>query len=285
MMWISYIGKEWIRKKIGLVTFVLTLLFAGLFSYGSYEIAKHALDEPNPNALLNGMMLMALGLLFAQMIIAFLILFATMGAISGEVENGQMLAVLARPIPRWKVYLGKYMGSAAWLIVYSIALYLAILLPVHHWLNFPLDAFAILKSLLLFIWAPLLLLALSMLGSVYLPMLGNGVACALLYGLSMFSGFVENIFTIDGDGNGGNATASQISLFFSMLMPSNAMLRRVTYELFAGLDLPIPADMINSMGPFSTVNVPSMAFVGYTVIYFIVLLAIGCMAFKRKDIA
>ncbi|WP_165822538.1 ABC transporter permease [Paenibacillus montanisoli] len=285
MMWISYIGKEWIRKKIGVVTFVLTLLFAGLFSFGSYEIAKHAMDEPTSHGLLNGMMLMALGLMFAQMIIAFLVLFATMGAISGEVENGLMLAVLARPIPRWKVYLGKYAGSAVWVIIYSTALYFAILLPVHHWLNFPLDAIPILKSLLLFIWAPLLLLAVSMLGSVYLPMLGNGVACALLYGLTLFSGFVENIFTIDGGGKGGNEIASQLSLFFSMLMPSNTMLRRVSYELFSGLDLPVPADMVNSLGPFSMVNVPSIAFLGYSVLYLIVLLAAGCAAFRRKDIA
>ncbi|SFT27910.1 ABC transporter permease [Paenibacillus sp. BC26] len=284
MMWISYAGKELFRKKIWIVSMVLTVLFVGLFCYGLSQIASHTQGELVPaQALMNGLSFLTLGLIFSQMIIAFLVLFSTMGVISGEVESGLMLAVLARPIPRWKVYLGRYAGIAGWLLIYSILLFLAILLPVHYWLDYPLDVPSALKALLYFVWAPQLLLAVTLLGSIYLPMLGNGVACAMLYGLSLFSGFAENLYAIQG--TGANQTASQLSLFISMLMPSNAMLRRITYELFSGLNLPVTTDMIQSLGPFSAINVPSAAFIGYTVIYFILLLGLGCAAFRRKDIA
>ena len=225
--------------------------------------------------------MLMLGLLFAGMIVAFLVLFATMGTISGEVENGLMLAVLARPIPRWKLYLGKYFGTGFWIFLYSTVLFLMIYLPVHGMANMPMQTASLVKTWLLFCWGPLLLLAVSLLGSAYLPMLGNGVACAMLYGLGLFSSFAESII----NAKGGNEALSSISLGVSMAMPSNSLFSRMTYETIQGIDLPLLPDIMSSLGPFSPSNVPSPAFIGYTVIYLIALLALGCRAFKNKDIA
>lgn len=283
MKWIAFAGKELFRKKIVLVTSVLTLLYIALFNFGLYKIThqpKGFIQLPFQN-MLEGVALMSLGLLFGGMIVAFLVFFATMGTISGEVENGLMLAVLARPIPRWKVYLGKYAGIGVWIFLYCTVLFLAIVLPVHYMADVPLQTGALLRSWLIFAWGPLLLLGVSMLGSTYLPMLGNGVACAILYGLSLFSGFAETIL----NAHGGSSVLSSIALTVSMLMPSNALFSRLTYEIINGLDLPLLPDMMSQLGPFSPTNVPSPAFIGYTFFYLAVLLALGCRAFKRKDIA
>ncbi|MFC4810604.1 ABC transporter permease [Paenibacillus sp. GCM10023250] len=283
MMWIAFAGKELFRKKIVLVTGVLTLLFIGMFNFGLYKMTHAEVSGLRPPFahLLDGVVLLAVGLMFAGMIVAFLVFFATMGTISGEIENGLMLAVLSRPIPRWKVYLGKYFGTAFWIFLYCTVLFLAILLPVHFMADVPIEAGSLLRSWLLFCWGPLLLLALSLLGSSYLPMLGNGVACAILYGLSLFMNFAESVFNL----NGGNETLSSISLVVSMFMPANAMFYRLTYEIIGGLDLPLLPDMLNMLGPFSPSNAPSPAFVAYSVVYWAALLALGCRAFKRKDIA
>ncbi|WP_219835541.1 ABC transporter permease [Paenibacillus sp. R14(2021)] len=284
MIWIAFAGKELLRKKVVLVAIALTLVYLTLFCYGLTRMAQEGNGDAGMaqmGGLIGGMILMSLGLLFAGMIVTFLVLFATMGTISGEVENGLMLAVLARPIPRWKLYLGKYLGTGFWLVVYSTVLFFAILLPVHFIAHMPLYSGAMLKAWLLFIWMPLLLLALTMLGSVYLPMLGNGVACAMLYGMSMFTGFAETLF----NASGGNEALSSSSLILSLVMPINAVFSRLTYEIINGPDLPLLPDMANAMGPFSPTNVPSPAFIVYTVVYLVVLLALGCRAFKRKEIA
>ncbi|SEO50754.1 ABC transporter permease [Paenibacillus sp. OV219] len=283
MSWIVFAGKELLRKRILPVTFVLSLLFASLFTFGVYKISTnfegHVVTLTGNVA--DSIMLMTLGLLFSQMIIAFFILFTTMGAISGEIENGLMLAVLSRPIARWRVYLGKYVGYAFWLVLYSGIMFFAILLPVHYLLHFPIMPVTLLKTFLLFIWIPMLLLGVSMLGSTYLPMLGNGVACAMLYGLSMFSGFAENIFNHSGE----NELASRFAFLLKLLMPSNALLNRITFELLDGLELPLPTQAVENMGPFAVFNVPSGAFALYTLFYLIVILALGCRAFRKKDIA
>lgn len=283
MMWLTYAGKEFFRKKIILVTLILTLLFVGLYSFGLSKLSQELNHQASSSIdnMATGLGLLTLGLLFAHMIVAFLVFFSTMGAISGEVENGLMLAVLARPISRFKVYLGKYAGFACWIALYSAILFWAVVLPMHYLMDFPLFPLAVLKSFLLFIWVPMLLLAVSMLGSTYLPMLGNGVACAILYGISLFSGFAENIFNTDRD----YPTLDHITLLISMLMPSDAILRRITYEIVGGPDLPWPDEITRSLGPFSIANVPSATFILYSFVYAALLLGWGCAAFKRKDIA
>lgn len=286
MIWIVFAGKELFRKRIMLVTSVLTLLYVGLFNYGLYRIANRPrglIRLPFEN-LLEGVTLLTLGLLFAGMIAAFLVFFATMGTISGEVENGLMLAVLARPIPRWKVYLGKYFGTAFWILLYCTVLFLLIALPVHYIADVPFGGTSLLRMWLLFAWGPQLLLALSLLGSAYLPMLGNGVACAMLYGLGLFAWFAGAALNM---GTAGHAdTMNNISVGVSLLMPVHALFSRMTYEIIGGLDIPLLPDMLtNNMGVFSPSNVPSPAFIGYSVAYWAALLALGCRAFHRRDIA
>ncbi|WP_123040437.1 ABC transporter permease [Cohnella candidum] len=284
MMWLSFAGKEIFRKKIVLVSCVLTLLFVLLYSFGLWNIAEHM--EPSGQGALqragDSVILLSLGLLFSQMIMAFLVFFATMGAVTGEIENGLLFAVLARPISRWKVYLGKYAGYAVWMVLYSAVLFWCILLPAHYILHVPLVPEAAFKSFLLFVWMPLLLLPVSLLGSVYLPMLGNGVACAVLYGVSLFSGFVENVSHL------GSAkphpAIDTVAFLTSLLMPANGIFHRMTYELAGGANLPMIGGAANELGPFSPVNTPSAAFVVYSFAYLALLLGWGCSAFTKKDI-
>ena len=130
MMWFIFAGKELFRKKIILITCVLTLCFVALYSWGLWKISRMTEgvgDSPVQQLLDRGNGFVA-GAAFAQMIAAFLVFFSTMGAVSGEVESGLMLAQLARPIPRWKVYMGKYAGIACWMLLYNAVLFWAILL-------------------------------------------------------------------------------------------------------------------------------------------------------------
>ena len=283
MMWFIFAGKELFRKKIILITCVLTLCFVALYSWGLWKISRmtEGVGDSPVQQLLDGAMVLSLGLLFAQMIAAFLVFFSTMGAVSGEVESGLMLAQLARPIPRWKIYMGKYAGIACWMLLYNAVLFWAILLPVHVLMDFPLLPLAVMKSFLLFLFIPLLLLALSLLGSTLLPTLGNGAACAMLYGLGLFSGFADNLFNLGKT----NLTVSNASLLISLLIPSDSLSRRLSYEIVGGPDLPLTTDMLRSMGPFSIANVPSITFLIYTVVYGVLLLLIGCTVFHKKDIA
>lgn len=279
-MYISATFKELTRKRVFLVTIILTFVFLLLFAFGVRELAgTFAQNRVSPaESLLNSMVLMVLGLFFAQFLAAFFVLFSAMGIVTGEQENGLLLAVAARPIPRWKLYLAKWLGHAVWITVYSAALFVSVVWTVHSLAGLPVLAEDMLRGFVLFIWMPLLLLTLTMLGSVYLPMLGNGICAALLYGFALFSGLVEGITIYEGS----HPALDKFLLLTGLLLPTDSVYRRSLYEVMGGADWAGLATA--DMGPFSIPSVPSNAFLLYTVGYAAILLLLGCRAFSRKDL-
>ena len=175
--------------------------------------------------------------------------------------------------------MGKYAGIACWMLLYNAVLFWAILLPVHVLMSFPLLPLAVMKSFLLFLFIPLLLLALSLLGSTLLPTLGNGAACAMLYGLGLFSGFADNLFNLGKT----NLAISKASLLISRLIPSDSLSRRLSYEIIGGPDLPLTS-ICCGLRVRSYRKRVSITFLIYTVMYGVLLLLIGCTVFHKKDI-
>lgn len=277
-VWATF--KELTRKRVFLVTLILTAIFLVLFAVGVREMsAMDGQNQLSPAArLMNGMVFMVLGLFFAQLLSAFFVLFSTMGTVTGEQESGLLLAVAARPIPRWKLYLAKWLGHAVWVAAYGAALFAAVVWTVHTQAGLPVLAADVLRGFALFIWMPILLLSLAMLGSVYLPMLGNGIFAALLYGFALFCGLVEGISTYGGI----NPAVGKFVLLAGLIIPTDSVYRRSLYELLGGADWAGMA--LSDMGPFSMPSVPSNAFLLYTVGYAAVLLLLGCRAFSRKDL-
>ncbi|MFC3797956.1 ABC transporter permease subunit [Cohnella sp. GCM10012308] len=279
-MYISATFKELTRKRVFLVTLILTALFLLLFGFGLREVTGMTEEEPNHAAkqLVDSMVFMVLGLFFAQFLASFFVLFSSMGTVTGEQENGLLLAVAARPLPRWKLYLAKWLGHAVWIAAYSAVLFVAMVWIVHGATGLHLFVGDWLRGFALFIWMPLLLLTLSMLGSVYLPMLGNGICTALLYGLALFSGLIEGISSEGGTQLG----MEKFTLLTGLIVPTDSVYRRSLYELLGGSDW---AGLTSTyLGPFSIPTVPSNAFLFYTVVYAAVLLLLGCRAFSRKDL-
>ncbi|MBB6633396.1 ABC transporter permease [Cohnella thailandensis] len=279
-MYMTATLKELTRKRVFLVTLILTLIFIVLFAFGVRELTGPSGLTPISSAerLLNSMVMLVLGLFFSQFLAAFFVLFTTMGTVTGEQESGLLLAVAARPIPRWKLYLAKWLGHAVWIAAYSAVLFVAVVWTVRSQTGIPLLMDEVLRSFGLFLWMPLLLLSLTMLGSVYLPMLGNGICSALLYGFALFSGLIEGVASY-GD---SHPAVGKFVLLTGLILPTDSVYRRSLYELVGGGDWAGLA--ISDMGPFSIASVPSNAFLLYSVLYAAVLLLLGCRAFSRKDL-
>ncbi|MDF2926790.1 MAG: hypothetical protein K0R57_5704 [Paenibacillaceae bacterium] len=279
-MYISATFKELTRKRVFLVTLILTFVFLVLYAFGARELSGTVTQTriSPAESLLNSMVLMVLGLFFAQFLAAFFVLFSSMGIVTGEQENGLLLAVASRPIPRWKLYLAKWLGHAVWITVYSTILFVSIVWTIHSQTGLPVLLDEVLRGLVLFLWMPLLLLSLTMLGSVYLPMLSNGICAALLYGFALFSGLIEGITIYEGS----HPALDKFLLLTSLLLPTDSVYKRSLYEVMGGADWAGLAT--GDMGPFSIPSTPSNIYLLYTVGYAAVLLLLGCRAFSRKDL-
>lgn len=280
---IAFIGlarKELFRKKIMIIALVLTGLFLVSFAYGLSLLtrAAHPQDASLGQNYINGLLLLYFGLFFIELISGFFVFFLTMGAISGDIENGILLSLVPRPMPRWKYYAGKWLGYAFWSVLYSAVLYGFIFLIVHQILGFPLTFTLFIHGLWLFALIPLCLLSLSMLGSVLFPMLGNGIFCAMLFVMSIFIGFLNNLMNHEQVHLG----VMKISMIVNMLLPANAVFQRITYDMINISD--IPGVLLDQLGPFSHATIINNLFLIYVGAYIVAMVGIGSLLFTKKDL-
>ncbi|MDB5083697.1 MAG: hypothetical protein JWN30_583 [Bacilli bacterium] len=283
MMLITW--KEILRKRVLLITVVLTLLFLGLYVFAVSQITKSSAACPNCNSLMQSYIqslgFLSAGLYFANFVVAFLMIFSSVGTLSTEIENGILLAILPRPIRRWEIYFGKWLGFTLWGLLYAGLLFLALLGIVNHYLHFPIDYQSLGKALAIFLLIPLVLSALSVFGSSFLPTLGNGIALALLFCLGLLGGLLEQLMSLNAH---LGTQMSKVGVITSMLIPTDSLYRRVTYELMGGSDLPLGGNVSQMLGPFASTVIPSNSFIWYSLIYVVVVLMMGAIYFTRRDI-
>ncbi|WAH36720.1 ABC transporter permease [Alicyclobacillus dauci] len=267
--------KEILSRKVLVVTAVLSLLFLALYWYicyrsfhtKTYDIGfqTNALEQYTVSATM-----VAIGLYLTNFMVAFLSIFSTIGTISSELESGVLLSVMARPIARWRIYLGKWIGYAAWSILFALILYWAILLVAHFTTGFILHGADDVRGCLVMILIPLVLVTLSMFASIYLSPLTGGIALTILFGIGLIGGFLENI-------PGINQSLSSTGFTIGLFIPTDPAYHRMMFDVLSGNMLALSLLASGSSSP-------SGAFMIYIVCYIAACLSFGVYRFSRRDI-
>lgn len=266
--------KEMIRRRILLVTIILAVLFLALYAtgvhYGYRDIAEHG----GPMIGLVASQFLALGLYFGSFIIAFLAVMAAVGAISSDIENGSILAIVPRPVRRSEIVLGKFIGYGLVLSAFAILFYIAVLviIRIHTGMSVPVQP----GALGLFCLQPLVLLAVTLLGTTFLSTLANGVASFMLYSIGFVGGMLEQIGHLLG-----SQVLVNIGIFSSLLMPVDAIYRKIVYNLLSAPGVSYSTYML---GPFGAGSEPSVWMLVYTGLYILFFLAMAVRVFSRRDI-
>lgn len=269
--------REAARRKILLAALLLGLLFLIVFGLGYHfiekEIAKETLRILELNQLRN-FLLMA-GMYVINFLTAIMTVLTSVDTLSGEIGSGTIQTLVSKPIRRWEVVLGKWLGFAGMITVYLLLMgggvmgfiYLRSGYSAPH----PLPALA-------FIWLnALLLLSVSLLGGVNLSTLANGVLVFGLYGVAFIGGWIEQIGSFLPD-QAARQTAVNIGIITSLIMPSEALWKRAAHELQS------PLVAVLGISPFSAGSYPSMPMIVYAVIYTAIALAMALRLFDCRDL-
>lgn len=282
MMSIAFASfKEVVRKKIILLVGIMTLVYLGCFSLILYYAFK---DIPESSIGTAQMYVAAtqyisvLGFYFSSMIVAFLTIMASIGAVSSEIESGVIHAILTKPIPRTQYVLGKYLGVAMLTLLYSVFLYSAVILisrmaNATSYVN--LGMVPILKGLVLFILEPLVILSLSIFGSVHLKTLTNGIFVVSIYILGFIGAMIEQIGALIG-----NTSLFKWGILSSLISPFDSVYRKMISHIFSH-------DGFNPLfGPNLVANTtPSNWMMVYVFLYLLGFLLLSIRSFLRKDIS
>lgn len=270
------------RKKVVLVVGVLTLGFLVLYGTGLHFIGQRYSRNwhADPLAQMQAILLFVLGVYFAGFLTAGLSVMSAVGSISSEIENGTLYTLATRPLSRSSLLLGKFAGQAAMLTIYA-ALFFVALTGVARWqlgLRIP----GLLPGLGLFILEPLVLLAVTMLGTTRLPTMANGILVFALYALAVVGGMIEQVGALLD-----STSAVYAGVITSLLLPADSLYRRLVAEVVEKLPASSGIGFFNPqafLGPFGSLSTPSDWMIIYTVLYIVLALAAAVYLFDRRDI-
>ncbi|MFN3336579.1 MAG: ABC transporter permease subunit [Thermomicrobium sp.] len=274
--------REGLRKKLVLGVVLLSLIFAALYVWGFHLFVQdwRAMEARRQAQGASTMLpyevfasaMVLLGLWTVNFLAGVMTIFAAVGTIASEVEQGTLHAIVPKPIRRWEIVLGKWLGYAGMLALY-IGVMVAIVTVTAHFIgNYRPPN--VLQAYGLILLVALLLLSLTMLGSTLFSTIANGVIVFMLYGMAITGGLVEQIGTaLDND------ILVRIGVIVSILVPSDSMWRLASY-------LVQPRIAVNFLGPnpFGTTVPPSSLAVWYSVGYTVVLLLLAMARFQRRDL-
>jgi Cu-processing system permease protein len=271
LAWLTF--QEARRRSMVLVALALGLLFLLLFGVGLQFITQNrATQNTSPANILAGYNLLTLaGLYVVHFLAIMLAIVATVDAISGEISSHTVQTLVARPVARWQVIVGKWLGYASMLALFTSLLCVGILLESRFIVGYsPPNA---LPGVALIVLQVLVLVSLSLFCGVYVSTLTNGVILFMLYGLAFIGSWVEQIGTVLD-----SPAAAQVGIVSSLLLPVEALWRLAAY-----LMQPPLLNTIN-ISPFSLGAVPNGAMVVYAGLFVAMFLMLAIWAFARRDL-
>jgi ABC-2 type transport system permease protein len=260
------------RRKMVLAALVMGGLFLLLYGLGVALIDKNLQQEQNSAIQMRfgyNLLLIA-GLYVVHFLTVMLAIFASVDTIAGEIATHTIQTLVTKPVRRWQIVLGKWLGYAAMLLLYLGLLGGGIFLVTYLLVGYtPPNP---LPGLLLLMLEALVLLSLSILGGTRLSTLTNGVLLFMLYGVAFIGAWVEQIGALLQ-----SHAAVNVGIVTSLLMPVEALWRRASYLMQPPIMSSIPT-------PFSGTSPPSQAMVLYAALYAAAALLLAMRVFSRRDL-
>ncbi len=266
------------RRKIMLAALLLGILFLIVYGIGFHYmilgIAPITRRSPlQQNEVANFLMLA--GLYAVNFLAVMMTVLTSVDTISGEIASGTIHTLAAKPIRRWEIVAGKWLGFAGMLTIYLLIMAGGVILIVYLISGYapphPERALALMEL------NALLLLGVSLLGGTYLSTLANGVLVFGLYGIAFLGGWIEQIGTFLNNLT-TSQTATNIGIITSLILPSEALWRRASYEVES------PLVRLIGVTPFSSTSVPSPVMIAYAVLYAIVVFFLAVRHFSKRDL-
>ncbi len=267
------------RRKILLAALLLGLLFLIIYGLGFHFLIVETEKSVGNNNLLQlneirNFLLMA-GMFVVNFLTSIMIVLTSVDTLSGEISSGTIQTLASKPIRRWEIVMGKWLGFAGMLTLYLLLMgggvMVIVFLRTGYTAPHPLRALEL-------IWLnALVLLSFSILGGTTLSTLANGVLVFGLYGIAFLGGWIEQIGSFLPN-QAASHTAVNIGIITSLIMPSEALWKRAAHELQS----PLVAAL--GFSPFSSAYYPSLLMVVYAALYTVITLTLAVLLFNQRDL-
>jgi len=263
--------REAARKKLLWMALLAGLAFLALFGTGLHYHMKDftARSVLIRRQVLNAMLMM--GLYAVDLLTVMMTVLTSVDTLSGEISSGTIHAVATKPISRWQVLVGKWLGFVGMLTAYIILMVGGTAAVTYVLTGY--TARNLVRGMGLILLESLVLLSVTFLFGTTFSTLTNGVLALGLHGLAFMGGWIEQV-----GAELHSPRAVTVGVVASIIMPSESLWRRAAYEM--------QSPLVGALGfsPFSNASTPSLAMVGYATLYLAMALAFAIRRFGRRDL-
>ncbi|HEY1162011.1 MAG TPA: ABC transporter permease [Candidatus Dormibacteraeota bacterium] len=271
------------RRRLLLALVILTLLVVGFSAWGFNKITTVTRSD--------GTVLPAVQvtLITSQLLIVVTFMYSGVLAlsaavvagplISSEVESGLLLSMLARPIRRSEVVIGKWLGLAALVAIYAAASAFLEIAAV-DWATGYVPPHPV--ELVLFVGAEgMALLSVGLLLSTRLSGITGGVIALVAWLIAWIAGVVGDI----GVGL-QNQAVENVGTISHLILPTDGLWRGAVYamEPDAVLATLRAAGTVGRANPFAAVDPPPIEFLAWVVVWFAIMLGLSIWSFRTREL-
>jgi Cu-processing system permease protein len=265
---------EAVRRRIALAMLVFGIAFLLIFSTGFHFIHQGAQSNSSaPEKIFEqGYNFMFLA---AMYVVNFLVIataaLITSDTLAGEISSGAIQSLVSKPLRRYQIVLGKWLGNAILLALYLALMGAGIIVSVQVQSGY-MAPHSLLGMGLIYLNG-LLILTITLAFSSTYSTLATGGAIFGLYGLSFIGGWVERIGAFVN-----NQTAIDLGIASSLLIPTEAIWNLASSQM--------TTSFLRSFGqnPFTSGSVPSPLMVIYTILYLLGFMALAIRNFAQRDL-
>jgi ABC-type transport system involved in multi-copper enzyme maturation permease subunit len=274
--------REIVRRRVLWVLVGLAVVSVALVGWGTERLVAVAREEGiEPLQLRLGVsqVLIVIAFMFS-FVLAMSAAFLAAPAVASDVETGTVHAMLARPLRRAELLVGRWLGLS--IVVASYAVLAGLLaigvvgLVSGHTPPEPLVAVGFLAM------QAVAVLTLALALGTRLPGMAAGAITVVLFGLGWFAGVLGNVAVAF------NASAMRgASDALRVLLPTDGLWRGVIY----GLEPPTVILLAGgrrpntlAANPFYAGEPPPPEFIAWTVLWIVLVLAGGIALFRRREL-
>ena len=270
------------RRRLLLALVLLTLVVIALTVWGVSRVddlrnAGQPLSDAQKKTIVSQLLILVMFMF--SWVLSFAALFVAAPAVSGELESGVALAILARPISRAEYVLGKWLGLAAVVVVYGLTAAVIELVAVQAVSGYqpphPVEflGFVLGEGLVILTFA--LALSTRLAGMV------GGVVAAILFGIAWLGGIVGGVGAAFN-----NATITHVGTATKLILPTDGLWRGAVWSLEPSLVIAAQSQLGPAVAanPFFAAEPPPAPYIAWAIAWIAVMLALAIWSFRSREV-
>jgi ABC-type transport system involved in multi-copper enzyme maturation permease subunit len=270
------------RRRLLLALLLLTLVVIALTVWGVSRIddlrnAGQPLSDAQKKTIVSQLLILVMFMF--SWVLSLAAVFIASPAISGELESGIALAILARPISRAEYVIGKWIGLGALVVVYGVGAgiieILAVQLVSGYQPPHPIQFLAFVVG------EGIVILTFGLMLSTRLAGMVGGVIAAVLFGIAWLGGIVGGVGAAFN-----NATITQVGTLTKLILPTDGLWRGAVWSLEPAIVIEGQRQLGPAVAanPFFAAEPPPAAYVIWAVAWIAVMLALAIYSFRSREI-